>query len=199
MQAKISKFPKQDLVTPSVNTPIEKGLSIRWEQAKQVEIQTGEETEKIWTTDQNVGDILAAAGIDLSERDKVTPNLDEDLGKDLRINIQKAFQLTLIDGGKEKQVWSTSTTVAGFLKRAEIRLANMTGLNRNGMDGQWSGSKVQVVRVEKVTDVVEEPVKFAVETKSDSRSVERTEKVVQEGQEGRCQLEHAKFKKTAKK
>ena len=69
---------EQDLVTPSVNTPIEEGLSIRWEQAKQVEIQTGEETEKIWTTDQNVGDILAAAGIDLSEHDKVTPNLDED-------------------------------------------------------------------------------------------------------------------------
>ena len=30
-----------DLVTPSVNTPIEEGLSIRWEQSKEVAIQVG--------------------------------------------------------------------------------------------------------------------------------------------------------------
>src|SRR3954452_11733566 len=49
------KVAEHDLVTPSVNTPVEEGISIRWEQAKQVEIQTGEETEKVWTTDENVG------------------------------------------------------------------------------------------------------------------------------------------------
>lgn len=175
---------EQDLVTPSVNTPIEEGLSIRWEQAKQVEIQTGEETEKIWTTDRNVGDILAAAGIDLSEHDKVTPNLDETLGKDLRINVQKAFQLTLIDGGKEKQLWSTSTTVADFLKRENIRLNEHDKLNRKADGFVKPGSIVEVVRVEKVTDVVEEPTNFAVVTKSDAKLLKGREKVVQEGKKG---------------
>lgn len=65
---------EHDLVIPSVNTPVEEGLSIRWEQARQVEIQTGKDTEKIWTTDLKVGDILAAAGMKLSEHDEVTPN-----------------------------------------------------------------------------------------------------------------------------
>ena len=175
---------EHDLVTPSVNTPIDEGLSIRWEQAKQVEIQTGEETEKIWTTDRNVGDILAAAGIDLSEHDKVTPNLDETLGKDLHINVQKAFQLTLIDGGKEKQLWSTSTTVADFLKRENIRLNEHDKLNRKADGFVKPGSIVEVVRVEKVTDVVEEPTNFAVVTKSDAKLLKGREKVVQEGKKG---------------
>ena len=34
---------ENDLVTPSVNTPIEDGLSIRWEQSKQVAIQVDQE------------------------------------------------------------------------------------------------------------------------------------------------------------
>ncbi len=175
---------ERDLVTPSVNTPIEEGLSIRWEQAKQVEIQTGKETEKIWTTERKVGDILAAAGIDLMEYDVVMPNLDENLGEDLQINVQKAFQLTLIDGGNEKQRWSTSTTVADFLKRENIQLNEHDKLNRKADGFVKPGSIVEVVRVEKVTDVVEEPTNFAVVTKSDAKLLKGREKIVQEGKKG---------------
>ncbi|MGN7388803.1 ubiquitin-like domain-containing protein [Sporosarcina sp. SAFN-015] len=175
---------EHDLVTPSVNTPVEEGLSIRWEQAKQVEIHTGKEIEKIWTTDRKVGDILAAAGMDLTEHDKVMPNLDENLEDDLRINVQKAFQLTLIDGGNEKQMWSTSTTVADFLKRENIQLNEHDKLNRKADGYVKPGSIVEVVRVEKVTDVVEEPTNFAVVTKSDAKLLKGREKVVQEGKKG---------------
>jgi uncharacterized protein YabE (DUF348 family) len=175
---------EHDLVTPSVNTPIEEGISIRWEQAQQVEIQIDEEIEKIWTTDRNVGNILALADINLSEHDKVTPNLNEDLDEDQRINIQKAFQLTLIDGGKEKQMWSTSTTVADFLKRENIQLNEHDKLNRKADGLVKPGSIVEVVRVEKVTDVVEEPTNFAVVTKSDAKLLKGREKVVQEGKKG---------------
>ena len=40
------------------------------------------------------------------------------------------------------------------------------------------------MRVEKVTDVVEEPTNFAVETKSDAKLLKGREKVVQEGKKG---------------
>ena len=42
---------------------------------------------------------------------------------------------------------------------------------------------VNVIRVEKVTDVVEEPIQFAIVTKKDD-SLARTEKVITEGKEG---------------
>ena len=44
-------------------------------------------------------------------------------------------------------------------------------------------SVVNVVRVEKVTDVVEEPANFAVETRSDPSLLKGREKVVQQGRE----------------
>ena len=43
---------------------------------------------------------------------------------------------------------------------------------------------IQVVRVEKVTDVVEAATNFAVETRKDKNLLKGKEKVVQEGKKG---------------
>ena len=189
---------KHDLVTPSVNTPIEEGLSVRWEQAKQVKIQVGQKTVDVWTTERNVGKILSAADITLQEHDEVTPELDSDLGQDQSITVQQAFQLTLIDGGKEQQSWSTSTTVADFLKRENIQLNEHDKLNRKADGFVKPGSIVEVVRVEKVTDVVEEPTNFAVVTKNDAKLLKGHEKVVQEGKKGSVQREFEIVKENGK-
>ncbi|MDN4608867.1 G5 and 3D domain-containing protein [Sporosarcina highlanderae] len=175
---------EHDLVIPSVSTPIEEGLSIRWEQAKQVLIHMDEDTKKVWTTDQNVGKILAEANVKLQEHDKVTPNQNSNLEEDQTIKIQKAFQLTLIDGGKEIPLWSTSTTVADFLKRENIQLNEHDRINGEMGDILKPDSIVEVVRVEKVTDVVEEPTNFAVVTKSDAKLLKGREKIVQNGKKG---------------
>ena len=72
--------------------------------------------------DDTVGEVLAEAGIEVTEHDVVSPGLQEQLGEDNSITVQKAFEVTLNDGGEEKKVWSTSTTVADFLKRENIQL-----------------------------------------------------------------------------
>ena len=43
---------------------------------------------------------------------------------------------------------------------------------------------INVIRVEKVTDVVEEPIQFAVVTKKDDSLDKGTEKVITEGKDG---------------
>ena len=88
------------------------------------------------------------------------------------------------DGGAQKNVWSTSTTVADFLKRENIQLNDDDRLNRKAEEYLKPGSVVEVVRVEKVTDVVEEPANFAVETRNDPSLLKGREKVVQEGKKG---------------
>ena len=45
---------------------------------------------------------------------------------------------------------------------------------------------LNVIRVEKVTDVVEEPIQFAVVTKKDHSLVNGKEKVITQGQKGLC-------------
>ena len=173
-----------DVVTPSVNTPVEDGLSIRWEQSQQVAIQVDQDKKSIWTTDNTVEDVLAEAGIEVTEHDVVSPGLQEQLGEDNSISVQKAFEVTLNDGGEEKEVWSTSTTVADFLKRENIHLDDDDRLNRKAEGYLKPGSIVEVVRVEKVTDVVEEPANFVVETRNDPKLLKGREKVVQQGKKG---------------
>ncbi|WP_342507662.1 ubiquitin-like domain-containing protein [Sporosarcina sp. FSL K6-2383] len=189
---------EHDLVTPSVNTSIEDGLSIRWEQSKQVAIQVDQEHTDIWTTSSTVGEALALAGINVTEYDDVNPGLSTKLEADNEITVHKAFEVMLNDGGEEKKVWSTSTTVADFLKRENIQLNDDDRLNRKAEGYLKPGSVVEVVRVEKVTDVVEEPAGFAVETRSDSSLLKGREKVVQEGKKGTVSREFEVVKENGK-
>ena len=106
---------KYDKVSPSLNTKIVSGMTVNWEHAKEVTISVDGNQSKLWTTENKVKNILEEANIEVTEHDKVSLALDAEVGADNKIDIQKAFQLTLVDGLEERQVWSTSTTVANFL------------------------------------------------------------------------------------
>lgn len=189
---------EHDLVVPSVNTPIEDGLSVRWEQSKQVAIQVGEDVQHIWTTETTVQQILEDAKIELSEHDVVTPALQARLGNNQSIEIDKAFLLTLDDGGQKQEVWSTSTTVADFLKRENVQLNEFDRVEGHLDALVLPNSEVKVVRVEKVTDVVEEATKFAVETRKDEDLLKGREKVIQEGKNGKVEREFEIVKENGK-
>lgn len=175
---------ENDLLTPSVNTEIENGLTIAWEKARPVTVTVDQETKTVMTTDLNVKDILAQAGVTVTEHDKVTPAVDGKIGEDDQIKIEKAFEVTLVDGMDKKKVMSTSTTVADFLKQQEVKLNEFDRVEQRMEELVLPNDVVQVVRVEKVTDVVEEATKFAVETKKDSSLLKGTEKIVQKGENG---------------
>lgn len=174
-----------DKVSPSLNTKIVSGMTIDWEQAKEVIISVDGKESRVWTTENKVKNILEEANIEVTEHDKLSVALDAEVGADNKIDIQKAFQLTLVDGLKERQVWSTSTTVANFLKQQGIQLNEFDRVENDLEAVITPEDKITVVRVEKVTDVVEESVDFAVETKSDSSLLKGKEKVVTEGEEGK--------------
>jgi uncharacterized protein YabE (DUF348 family) len=175
---------ENDLLTPSVNTKIENDLTIEWEKARPVTVTVDQETKTVMTTDINVKDILAQADVAVTEHDKVTPALDGKIGKDDQIKIEKAFEVTLVDGMDKKKVMSTSTTVADFLKQQEVKLNEFDRVEQRMEEVVLPNDVVKVVRVEKVTDVVEEATKFAVETKKDSSLLKGTEKIVQKGENG---------------
>ncbi|WP_313894767.1 ubiquitin-like domain-containing protein [Psychrobacillus sp.] len=174
----------EDYLQPSVNTSIENNLSIEWEQARQIEITVNGETQTISTTADLVSEVLAKANVQTIEHDAITPAADAEVGPDNKIAIEKAFELTLIDGKEEMKVWSTSNTVADFLKQHNIQLNEFDRVEREMDEVLLPNSVIQVVRVEKVTDVVEEETNFAVETKKDSSLLKGKEKIVQAGEKG---------------
>ncbi|NLY79641.1 MAG: DUF348 domain-containing protein [Lysinibacillus sp.] len=176
---------KYDKVSPSLDSKIESGMTIEWKEAKQIFITIDGKEQKFWTTETKVKDILKDANIVLSEHDEISLALDEDLQDQDKIEIKKAFQITLVDGTQTQQVWSTSTTVANFLKQQRIQLNELDRVENNLDDELLPNDQVKIVRVEKVTDVVEEEVDFPVETRSDSSLLKGKEKVISEGKKGK--------------
>src|SRR5690606_13011465 len=137
-----------------------------------------------WTTENTVSEILAKADVELTKHDKVSPALDEQGDEKETSSVEKAYEVTIQDGLEEKKVWSTSTTVADFLKQHKISLGELDRVEKEMDELVLPNSKVKVVRVEKVTDVVEDTVKYAVETKKDDSLLKGNEKVVQKGANG---------------
>ncbi|MFJ7953703.1 ubiquitin-like domain-containing protein [Lysinibacillus sp. NPDC096418] len=175
---------EHDALSPSLSTKIADGIAITWEQAKEITISVDGNQSKVWTTESLVKNILKEANIEVSEHDEVAQGLDAKVGADNKIDIQKAFQVTLVDGKEKRQVWSTSTTVANFLKQQGIQLDELDRVENNLEDVITPESKIAVVRVEKVIDVVEDSLDFAIEKKKDSSLPKGKEKVITRGGKG---------------
>lgn len=174
----------EDYLQPSVNTSIKNNLAIEWEQARQIEITVDGKIQTINTTADLVSEVLAKANVQVNEQDAVTPAADAEVGPEGKISIEKAFEVTLLDGKEEQKVWSTSTTVADFLKQHNIQMNEFDRMEQKTEELVLPNSVIKIVRVEKVTDVVEEETNFAVETKKDDSLLKGKEKVVQAGEKG---------------
>ncbi len=174
----------EDYVFPAVDTKVKNNLKIVWEPAKQVHIVKDNEKKTIWTISKTVEELLKEQGIVIAVHDKVQPNLEEEIKDNIQIEVNTAFSVNLSDGGKEHQVWSTSTTVADFLENQGITLSELDRIEPKAEETVKANDLIKVIRVEKVTDVVEEPIQFAVVTKKDSSLAKGKEKVVNQGQEG---------------
>ncbi|MCM3758948.1 ubiquitin-like domain-containing protein [Sporosarcina aquimarina] len=174
-----------DVISPSATTSIKDGMTIDWKKAKPVAINMNNDSTTIWTTKSTVQAILDEAGVELADHDSVEPSLESKVGNSGEISIDKAFQVTLKDGEKSTKVWSTSTTVADFLKNENIQLGELDRLESDKEQLLLPKSVVSIVRVEKVTDVVEEPTDFDVKTRTDDNLLKGRKKVVREGENGK--------------
>lgn len=85
------------------------------EKAKKIEISVNEEKRSVRTTENVVKNILAEANIDVTEDDKLSHSLHQKVGEDGKIDVEQAFDITIVDGGKPRQVSATSTTIANVL------------------------------------------------------------------------------------
>jgi uncharacterized protein YabE (DUF348 family) len=194
------KIPLQseDYLYPTGSTEVTNNMKVVWEPAKQVEIKVGSENKKVWTTAETVKELLADEKIEIGEHDKVNINLDERVTEKTKVEIVPAFPVKLVDGGNEKAAWSTSTTVADFLKQQGITLAEEDRVEPNLDSTVKVNGVVNVVRVKKVTDVVEEPKEFTVVTRKDSDLSKGKEEVIQDGQQGLIEKKYEVVKENGK-
>jgi uncharacterized protein YabE (DUF348 family) len=180
----------KDYLFPSANAKLKDNQKVVWKQARQVQIVKDNEKKTIWTTAGTVAELLKEQEIVLNEQDKISPKLQDAIKSEMKINIKVAHPLTFVDGGKTQQVWSTSATVADFLTQQGIKLNEFDRVEPSLAETLKDNDIINVIRVEKVTDVVEEPVHFAVITKKDESLEVGKEVLVNQGQQGLVSREY---------
>jgi uncharacterized protein YabE (DUF348 family) len=175
----------QDYLQPKANTKVKDHLKIVWKQANQVHIVKDNEKKTIWTTAETVAELLKEQKIVLSKHDQISPKPQAAIKDKMKVGLKKAYHLTYVDGGKKQQVWSTSATVADFLSQQGIKLNSLDRVETSLTETLPKNGVVNVIRIEKVTDVVEEPLQFAVVTKKDESLEKGKEKTLTKGKPGR--------------
>ena len=68
-----------------------------------------------------VEDVLAAAGLEVGERDLLVPAAGSRIEDGDRVAVRRARQITLVVDGKERQVWVTATSVDEALDQIGLR------------------------------------------------------------------------------
>lgn len=187
-----------DYVHPSRATKVDNDLEVVWKPAQKIVMVQDGKTEDVWSTADTVDELLKDQDLSVKEQDKITPSKNTKLKANMEVAIDKAFSLKLVVGGDEKQVWSTSTTVADFLKQQGVKLNDLDRVEPELTEKVEAENTVNVVRIEKVTDVVEEPVDFAVITKKDDSLSKGKEKIVKEGKDGLISKKYEVVKENGK-
>ena len=161
-------------------------------------MQVGDERRTIWTTADTVKELIQQENLDVTQHDKIEPALDTKLETDLSLTIDKAFQLTLNVDNKNQQVWTTSTTVADFLKEQNVTLNELDKVEPALTKEVDQEGAITVTRIEKVTDVVEEPIAFDVVKQSDNSIEKGKQKVIDSGKEGKREKHYEVVKENGK-
>lgn len=175
---------EHDEITPTLNTKVEGNMTIEWNVAKEVMISVNGEEKSLWTTASDIEALLGKLDISVGEFDKVSPSITDTIEDGMNIVYESAFEVTLNSDGEQLDLMTTSTTVADFLERHEIALGELDRTEPAVDEMITKATDINVIRVEKVTDVVEEKVAYATVTRRDNGLDNGRERVVQEGSEG---------------
>ncbi|MFJ8248115.1 ubiquitin-like domain-containing protein [Peribacillus asahii] len=188
----------EDYILPSKNSQLKEDVQVVWKPAQQVALlQDGKET-KVWTTTDTVGELLREQDIEVTQHDKLSPAKKTSIREKMEISVEKAFPLTLVVGGKKKQVWSTSTTVVDFLTQQGVKLNELDRVEPKLSEKVQAKNTINVTRVEKVTDVVESPIEYDIVKKEDDSLSEGKEKILTEGKKGQISTQYEVIKENGK-
>lgn len=176
---------QHDELSHQLADPVEYGMDVTYIASKSINLAIDRNhTEQYYTTASTVGEFFDQEGLDFKDRDELTHGLDDLVENGMDIEVQQSFQVTVNDGGKDKKVWTTGTTVANFLDQQGITLNEHDELNVDEKDRLSADHPVEITRVEKVTDIVEEEVDYSIVTKKDDSLPKGEKKVVTDGEKG---------------
>lgn len=175
---------EHDLLSHNTDELILANMTIHYKQAKNLVLTIDGEKEEHYTTQDTVVAFLNEAQVEVSDHDVLSVDPSTAIENDLEILLNKAVQVTINDGGEEKQVWTTEETVSDLLTDQSIELNELDRVEPEKTKDVTADTAVTITRIEKVTDIVEETVDYSTVTKSDNSLAKGKEEVVSAGEEG---------------
>ena len=191
-------FRSEDYISHSLDTKLTNNLALVWKPAKEVALTVDEKQATIWTTANTVEELLRNENIQLDEKDRMNVAFSDAVSKNMHVRIDRAYPIELVNGADKMKVWSTSTTVADFLKQHGVFVGKLDRVEPGLKETIKPGSVIKVIRIKKVTDVVEEPIDFAVVAKKDPTLAKGQEKVIQPGRKGLLRKQYEVTKENGK-
>nr|WP_279665593.1 G5 and 3D domain-containing protein [Ectobacillus ponti] len=181
------KLVSKDKVSPGLDAKVKDHMKIMIDKADRFAITVDGEKQELLSTAKTVDELLKERNIQLGEHDVVKPGRGSALKGGENITVEHAFMVSLTVGGQQQQVWSTSITVADLLKKQQVALNELDKVQPSLETIVKKDTAVAVVKVEKVTDVVEVDVPFAEVKKQDPNMDAGTQQVLQQGEAGKLQ------------
>ena len=157
-------------------------------QVRAVTVFDGENQVQVRTLKQTVGELLEQQGIALGEKDEVSPALGMRLERQDSITIDRAFDLTLMNGTEPVTIRTTEKTVADVLVENGVVLGEMDVVSPALDTVVTPQTQIDVIRV--AMDAVAEYVEVPYETveRPNSELERGTRNVVQQGVAGQKEV-----------
>ncbi|RSL29579.1 DUF348 domain-containing protein [Salibacterium salarium] len=181
---------EKDELSSSLEEPIVGNMKLEWNKAKQVTVTEDGEEQEIWTTASTVEEVMNEQDIDVGNHDFLNKQMEKPIQAGMELTYESAFPVTIQDEEETEEVMTTSATVDEVLDDINRDLDENDRVEpgkEKVIDGQ---TEVEIIRVEKVTDVVEEEVDFATVTRRDDSLAQGAEEVVENGQKGKVEKKY---------
>ncbi|SFB31540.1 Uncharacterized conserved protein YabE, contains G5 and tandem DUF348 domains [Lentibacillus halodurans] len=177
-------YSEHDELSHDIDEEIKDGMHITYEAANQITVVIDGEKADHYTTADTIEEFLTEAGISVSEHDDTSHEKDASIEGSMTYTIDKAFEVTINDGGEETDVWTTGGKVADILKANDFSWDDSDKLKPGEEKEVNKDTPITITRVDKVTDEVKETIDYQVEERKDDNLEKGKEKVIAEGQEG---------------
>lgn len=175
---------EHDDISPDMDAAIEDEMKVNHKTAKEVTVSINKDEETYYTTVDTIGEFLEKENIEAGKHDDVSVDPSDDISDGLEIEIDRAFQVMINDGGDKSKVWTTGATIEQLLSNHDISLKDADKVKPALDEQAEKDTAIKIVRVDTDTDKVEESVAFDTITEEDDSLKKGEEKVVSEGKKG---------------
>ncbi len=149
-----------------------------------VELNINGKTKTVFTYEKTVGDFLEKEGIVLKNKDLVSPSLEKEIDKDMKIVISSPKSYHIKDGKKTIIAEASGYTVADVLDNLDIKLNKLDRVSLPLDEIAKEGMEIRIDRVvvENLENKIEIP--FETESRENKDMFEGEKKVITKGEVG---------------